>query len=417
MDIKIWEGGLQAQEIRAIEKIQQAFKKPQATGHKPISGGSLQDQLRSIGGSSMFPWKGYAGFRYVDSKGNEREFDLVIVTHCNVLIIELKDWNGPDTTSHGDKWFKGNKDMGRSPVSVTQNKVYLLKDKLNKIKHNLTSKKLPWIDFFVVMCGNSDFKDISEKDRKHTISLQDFLNFADEEKFNERFNPYKNTKTLNQYFSVFDKVFSDASTAPKQVSINGYKAEILIFDEHPTKLYKEFLAKSESSKQDEALLRIWNFNNFDGVKGGTPEGRYNIVSREREVLSYIKHHDLNLYKHCLRPLTNVQIDDVTTEFNEVFELPPNHSRFNEFIGKFGPNFSDIDRTNLVKLLVAKFADLHKIKVAHRDLGDYSLWISPGKEIALSNFISAYHQPIGTVGDYRSQSLPAMESEARAGSPR
>ncbi len=412
MDIKIWEGGLQAQEIRAIEKIQQAFKKPQATGHKPI-GGSLQDQLRSIGGSSMFPWKGYAGFRYVDSKGKEGEFDLVIVTHCNVLIIELKDWNGPDIKSHGDKWFKGNKDMGRSPVSVTQNKVYLLKDKLNKIKHNLTSKKLPWVDFFVVMCGNSKIKDISEKDRKHTISLQDFLSFVDEEKFNQRFRPFENIKTLNQDFSVLDKVFSDASTAPKQVSINGYKAETLIFDEHPTKLYKEFLAKSESSKQDEALLRIWNFNNFDGVKGGTPEGRYNIVSREREVLSYIKHHNLDLYKHCLRSLTNVQPDDVTTEFNEVFELPPNHSRFNEFIGKFGKNFSDIDRTNLVKLLVAKFADLHKIKVAHRDLSDHSLWISPGKEIALSNFISAYHQPIGTVGDYRYQ-LSVGEPELNSG---
>ncbi|SGZ08870.1 AAA domain-containing protein [Moritella viscosa] len=402
MEIKLWEGGLQAQEIRAIDKIKAAFSKPKLENKKPTRGGSMQDQLRSIGGSSMFPWKGYAGFRYVDSSGKEGEFDLVIVTHCNVLIIELKDWNHGNIKAHGDKWFKNNKDIGRSPVSVTQNKVYLLKNKLNKIKHNLTSKRLPWIDFFVVMCGDSKFKDISERDRKHTISLQDFLNFADEKKFNQHFNPFENTKTLNQDFSVLDKIFSDASTAPKPISVNGYKAESLIFDEHPTKLYKEFLAKSESSNQDEALLRVWNFNNFDGVKGGTPEGRYNIVSREREVLSYIKHQNLDLYKHCLRSLTNVQLDDVTTEFNEVFELPPNHSRFNEFIGKFGKNFSDIDRSNLVKLLVAKFADLHKMKVAHRDLGDHSLWISPGKEIALSNFISAYHQPIGTVGDYRSQ---------------
>ncbi|MEZ8773592.1 AAA domain-containing protein [Vibrio atlanticus] len=402
MEIKLWEGGLQAQEIRAIDKIKAAFAKPKLTNKKPTRGGSMQDQLRSIGGSSMFPWKGYAGFRYVDSSGKEGEFDLVIVTHCNVLIIELKDWNNGDIKAHGDKWFKNNKDMGRSPVSVTQNKVYLLKNKLNKIKHNLTSKRLPWIDFFVVMCGDSKFKDISERDKKHTISLQDFLKFADEDKFNQHFNPFENTKTLNQDFSVLDKIFSDASTAPKQISVNGYKAESLIFDDHPTKLYKEFLAKSESSKQDEALLRVWNFNNFDGIKGGTPEGRYSIVSREREVLSHIKHQNLDLYKHCLRSLTNVQPDDVTTEFNEVFELPPNHSRFNEFIGRFGKNFSDIDRSNLVKLLVAKFADLHKMKVAHRDLGDHSLWISPGKEIALSSFISAYHQPIGTVGDYRSQ---------------
>ena len=154
------------------------------------------------------------------------------------------------------------------------------------------------------------------------------------------------------------------------------------------------------SKQDEALLRIWNFNKLEGVKANTPDGRFEIVSREREVLQFIKHHNHDLYKHCLRSLTSVQKDDVTVEYSEVYELPPSHVRFNEFIGKYGPSFSDIDRINLVKLLIAKFADLHEIKVAHRDIGDHSLWISPAKEVALSNFISAYHQPAGTVGDYR-----------------
>lgn len=411
--MKLWDGGLQAQEIRAIEQIKSAFCNSQLSSKKSVKVSSFHDQLKSLGVSTMFPWKGYAGFRYVDRTGKEGEFDLVIVTHCNVLIIELKDWNHGDIKSYGDKWFKNDKDMGRSPVSVTQNKVYLLKDKLSKVKHRLTSKSLPWVDFFVVMCGNASFKDISEKDRKHTITLKQFLEFADEDKFNQRFRPFANSKTLNQDFGILDKVFGEEFTAPKQISVNGYTADTLIFDKHPTKLYKEYLAKSESSKQDEALLRVWNFNNFDGVKGGTPEGRYEIVSREREVLGFIKHQNHDLYKHCLRSLTNIQKDDVTTEFNEVFELPPSHSRFNEFIGKFGKNFSDTDRTNLVKLLVAKFADLHKIKVAHRDLSDHSLWISPGKEIALSNFISAYHQPAGTVGDYRKQ-LSVSDAELESG---
>lgn len=404
MEIKLWEGGLQTQEIRAIEKIKAAFTKPKIENKKPVRGGSMQEQLRSIGGSSMFPWKGYAGFRFVDSEhGYEGEFDLVIVTHCNVLIIELKDWNNGEVTCNGDKWYKKNKLMGRSPVSVTRNKKFLLDNKLKREKHRFTNKGFaPIVNFFVVMSGNSDFSKLPDTELNHTISLDEFLTYADQKTFNAKFRPHPGSQVLNNDFDIFDDLFLGSSTAPKQISINGYKAESLIFDEHPTKLYKEFLAKSESSKQDEALLRVWNFNNFDGVKGGTPEGRYNIVSREREVLSYIKHQNLDLYKHCLRSLTNVQPDDVTTEFNEVFELPPNHNRFNEFIGKFGKNFSDIDRSNLVKLLVAKFADLHKIKVAHRDLGDHSLWISPGKEIALSNFISAYHQPIGTVGDYRTQ---------------
>ena len=47
----------------------------------------------------------------------EGEFDLLIVTHSNVLIFELKDWNYGNITFSGDKWFENNKDMGRSPVS------------------------------------------------------------------------------------------------------------------------------------------------------------------------------------------------------------------------------------------------------------------------------------------------------------
>nr|WP_233420897.1 serine/threonine-protein kinase [Xenorhabdus nematophila] len=100
---------------------------------------------------------------------------------------------------------------------------------------------------------------------------------------------------------------------------------------------------------------------------------------------------------------------MTAEYSEIYELPPGHVRFNEFIGKYGKAFSDQDRLNVTKLLIAKFGDLHEMKIAHRDIADHSLWISPSKEVALSNFISAYHQPIGTVGDYRkSLSVGAVE---------
>ncbi|MER3169933.1 AAA domain-containing protein [Salmonella enterica subsp. enterica serovar Chester] len=402
MEIKTWEGGLQAQELSAIEKIKSAFCTPQPKS--PPRGSSLQDQLRSITGSSMFPWKGYAGFRFVDvNNGYEGEFDLVIVTHCNVLIIELKDWNNGEITYSNDKWYKNNNLMCRSPVSTTRNKKFLLDNKIKRERHRFTNKEYPpSVEFFVVMSGNADFTKLPDNERLHTISLDDFLLFSDKKIFNKKFRPHPNAQVLNQDFNVFDDLFNIKATTAKQISVGGYKANTLIFDEHPTKLYREFLASSEVSKQDEALLRVWNFNNFDGIKGGTPEGRYSIVSREREVLSYIKHQNHDLYKHCLRSLTSIQKEDITTEFNEVFELPPSHNRFNEFIGKFGKNFSDTDRINLVKLLIAKFSDLHKIKIAHRDLADHSLWISPGKEIALSNFISAYYQPLGTIGDYRNQ---------------
>lgn len=410
MHIEIWDGGLQEQEIEAIKKIEEAFSDPQLDGNSQARGGSIRDQLQNkVGRNGMFPWKGYAGFRFVDSKGKEGEFDLVIVTHCNVIIVELKDWNHAPITADGDLWFKGDKNMGRSPVSVTRSKQYTLSNKLKRLSQKFTNKGYsPFVEYFVVMTGNADFSYLPEVELRHTLSLKDFLNFADKGRFNDYFRPHPNAQVLNQDFPVFDELFLRGNTAPKALRIGGYTAVEEIF-EHPQSVYKEYLASSELSKGSEALLRVWNFKKLNGNKAVTSQGRAEIVSREREVLQYINHQNRDLYNHCLRSLTSFEKDEVTSQYSEVYELPPGHMRFNEFVGKYGQTFNQTDRLKLAKLLIAKFADLHGIKIAHRDIADHSLWLSPSKEIALSNFISAYHQPIGTVGDYRTGlSVGAME---------
>jgi serine/threonine protein kinase len=410
LDIEIWDGGLQEQEIEAINKIKAAFADTLPAGKFQGGGKSLRDQLQNkLGRPQNQPWKGYAGFRFVDSKGKEGEFDLVIATHCNVIIVELKDWNHEPVTANGDVWFKGDKNMGRSPVSVTRNKKFLLDNKLKRLSSRFTNKKyLPRVHFFVVMTGNADFSQLPEVDLQHTISLKEFLRFSDKGKFNEYFRPHPDSQVLNQDIPVFDELFLRGNTAPKALKIGGYTAVEEIF-EHPKFVYKEYLASSEISKGTEALLRVWNFKKVQGNKAITPQGRAEIVSREREVLQFINHQNRDLYNHCLRSLTSFEKDEVTSQYSEVYELPPGHVRFNEFVGKYGQSFTQTDRLNLTKLLLAKFGDLHEIKIAHRDIADHSLWLSPSKEIALSNFISAYHQPIGTVGDYRSSlSVGAVE---------
>jgi serine/threonine protein kinase len=410
LDIEIWDGGLQQQEIEAIEKIKAAFSDSQPDYKSQSRGTSLRDQLQNkLVRNGMFPWKGYAGFRFIDSKGKQGEFDLVIVTHCNVIIVELKDWNHEPVTSNGDVWYKGDKNMGRSPVSVTRNKKFLLDNKLKKLTSRFTNKKFaPQVHFFVVMTGNADFCQLPEVELQHTISLKEFLKFSDKTKFNRHFRPHPAAQVLYQDFPVFDAMFLSANTAPKALKIGGYTAVEAIF-EHPRQVYKEYLASSEISKCTEALLRVWDFKKVEGNKAFTPQGRAEIVSREREVLQFINHQNRDLYNHCLRSLTSFEKDEVTSQYSEVYELPPGHVRFNEFVGKYGQSLNQADRLNLTKLLLAKFGDLHEIKIAHRDIADHCLWLSPSKEIALSNFISAYHQPIGTVGDYRSTlSVGAVE---------
>ena len=414
MEVEIWDGGLQEQEVAAIEKIKTVFSGLGTSPKTPARGESLRDQLKSsIGTKSkrMFPWKGYAGFRFVDSKNHDGEFDLIIVTHCNVIIVELKDWNYQPVTAKGDTWYKGTKNMKRSPVSTTRVKKQTLETKLARLADRFTNKGyVPHVHFFVVMTGDADFSQLPEDQLLHTISLDDFLKFADRKTFNAHFRPHPDAQVLNKDFPLFDKLFLGPQTAPKAMRVDGYEAVDVIF-EHPKKVYKEYIAKSEISINTEALIRVWQFKNVEGKKAYTPEGRAEIVSREREVLQHINHQNRDLYNHCLRSLTSFQKDEVTAEYSEVYELPPSHVRFNEFIGKYGKAFTDLDRLNVTKLLIAKFGDLHEIKIAHRDIADHSLWISPSKEVALSNFISAYHQPIGTVGDYR-KSLSVGAAEAK-----
>lgn len=340
MEIEVWSGGLQEQEIKAINRIKTAFSESEPRQEAADKKGSLRSQLQgAFGRGGMFPWKGYAGFRFVDAKGREGEFDLVIVTHCNVIIVELKDWNHQPVTYRNDTWFKGDKNMGRSPVSVTRNKKFLLESKLKKIAGRFTNKRYaPRVYFFVVMAGNADFSQLPESELQHTVSLKDFILFAGKEKFNSFFRPHPDEQVLNRDFAVFDDLFISKSTAQKAIRINGYTATEEIF-EHPRKIYKEFIAVSEIAKGNEALLRVWDFNNLNGTKAFTPDGRAEIVSREREVLHFINHNNRDLYNHCLRSLTSFEREEVTSQHSEIYELPPGHVRFNEFVGKFGQALS------------------------------------------------------------------------------
>jgi hypothetical protein len=123
--------------------------------------------------------------------------------------------------------------MGRSPVSVTRNKKFLLDNKLKRLSSRFTNKKyLPRVHFFVVMTGNADFSQLPEVDLQHTISLKEFLRFSDKGKFNEYFRPHPDSQVLNQDIPVFDELFLKGNTAPKALKIGGYTAVEEIF-EHP----------------------------------------------------------------------------------------------------------------------------------------------------------------------------------------
>ncbi|WP_039168138.1 AAA domain-containing protein [Gallibacterium anatis] len=401
MEVQDWGGGLTKHEVAAIEKMKQAFKQPESQTKTTGKGFEALKALRT-----MFPWKGYSGFRFVDAS-KEGEFDLVIITHCNVLIIELKDWNGGKITSRNNKWFLGNQDRGRSPVSSTRNKQHLLEDKLDKYKQKFTNKGYrPQVHFLVVMTGNADWSELPDSEKYHVMNLSDFLKLKNEDTFNKRFRPHPDSKTLNQDFELFNKkIFGTDKVKPKSIGMGGYTADSA-FDspdfKHPKDIYREYLAHAEQGKShDVALLRRWDFTQIKRPDAQTPDGRYRLVSREYDVLQHIKQNNQSLYQACLNYKNRPQKGEITAEYIDLFELYPQQKRFNQFVGGHHvENLSEERRLGLVKLLLDKFAQLHKIGIAHRDLGANSIWLSSDDNITLSGFATAYFSSEQTVGDIR-----------------
>lgn len=399
MEVQDWGGGLTQHEVEAIEKIKQAFQASE--NNKKVKGQGF-DTLKSL--KSIFPWKGYSGFRFADVKERkEGEFDLVIVTHCNVLIIELKHWNGT-IICRQDKWYLNDKDMGRSPVSITRNKQFILEKKLDKFKQQFTNKGFrPQIHFLVVMTGNADFSQLPDNEKLHVVTLTEFLQLKDEKQFNARFRPHPDSKTLNQDFELFDKkIFSSNTVKPKNISIGGYYAEDTPIFSHPKHIYQEYLAETENKKhQDQALLRRWDFTKINRSEAQTPDGRYRLVSREYDVLNHIKLQNKDLYHTCLNYKSIPQKSEITAEYIDLFELFPQQKRFDQFVGGYnGENLSAERRLGLVQLLLDKFAQLHKVGIAHRDLCNHSIWLSADDKITLSGFATAYFSSEETVGDIR-----------------
>ena len=399
MELQDWGGGLTQHEVEAIKQIKRAFQASE--NHKKVKGQGF-DTLKSL--KPIFPWKGYSGFRFADVKERkEGEFDLVIVTHCNVLIIELKHWNGT-IICRQDKWYLNDKDMGRSPVSITRNKQFMLEKKLDKFKQQFTKKGFrPQIHFLVVMTGNADFSQLPDNEKLHVVTLTEFLQLKDEKQFNARFRPHPDSKTLNQDFELFDKkIFSSNTVKPKNISIGGYYAEDTPIFSHPKHIYQEYLAETENKKhQDQALLRRWDFTKINRSEAQTPDGRYRLVSREYDVLNHIKLQNKDLYHACLNYKSTPQKDEITAEHIDLFELFPQQKRFDQFVGGYnGENLSAERRLGLVQLLLDKFAQLHKVGIAHRDLGNHSIWLSADDKITLSGFATAYFSSEETVGDIR-----------------
>lgn len=355
------------------------------------------EQMRTAFNESEFsqPWQGYAGFMMIDTKYRDREIDLVLLTHDRLLMVELKNWRGK-IESMQDHWLLNGNDMGRSPVHVMADKWKILS---SKIRERLTGPaKSVWIDYRVVLCGSADASNIPVDEKAYVITLEEFLKIAKPNGYKRVFGEVKGGKPC-QHIQVFTNFFRGRDFKPSGFSFNNFQIVGEATFPHPDGLYKEYRSVKKDDRRHEALLRRWDFSALAG-HADTVDERAQIALREHQVLGFIHEQNEELDSVVLQPLSHPTRDDVNADFCELYKLPSRQSRLSDFVNRYGADISPRDRLALVKVLISHFADLHDAGVAHRDIGDHSVWLERPSKVSLSSFVAAYFPVASTVGGLR-----------------
>ncbi|MEI2514368.1 AAA domain-containing protein [Acinetobacter soli] len=408
MKVTYPETGIYEHELNAIDKIKKVFDHGEKTKN----------------------WRAYAGFEFMHKDGRKPtakgssekfEYDLLIITHANILVIEFKDWNGKEITKAAGKWYVGNKEQDACPVAKNVKKMHII---VNKLKDKVQEKREKGIKYhyqsvshFVVMCGTANYSKLPPEDLEHILSLDEFIALAKQSNFNNMFRKHLERDgriydIKKEYHAIIDEIFAPDQIQPRSLVINNHEQGDLILL-HPKKLYSEYKAHSLSIAGEKSLMRCWDFNQFKlaNSRMNQPQHRFNFICNERRVIQRIKTENPDLYQSCVHPITNPSLDDMTSKYNELYELPDSSYRVNEFIGSYAKKMSDSEKLDLFQILLSKFNHLHQMGITHGDVGDHSVWISYKKEILLSNFAAANDQSQqSNIGDELTNVLPIFNTK-------
>ena len=376
MEIRLIEkAGVPASEIEAHQRIQQAFDKA------PLTKG----------------WRGYASFKLnrSGSGSGDDDFDLILVTHTNIVVVELKNWRGRRLESRAGSWYVDGESLGRSPVSVTSLKAKKLASALQK---KLGAGKTPFVSAFVVLGEGIGELALEEGEVSSILRLNEFVGWTNEgvyRKYNSgkaRFNPLS-------FLMEYDLFFEGQRGRPRDFMIHGFRPDAQPMWQHPAKLYAEFRAKEKQDPDKLALLRQWNFGALGAELIGEGERGF-IGLREQRIYEFVESRNGELSLSLLRPVTRKSESDVTQDFVELYALPPKVTRLSEFVNAALPKLSSAERVVLVKALLQRFADLHDLNVAHRDIGVHCIWVDRPAKVIISGFPAAYYPVMETVGEFR-----------------
>jgi serine/threonine protein kinase len=363
-----------------------------------------QGAFREIEKGLPANWFGFAGFQLLQRGSTDpRDLDLVIFATHRIFLVELKNWRDEIEYSNRQWLHKGK--FNRSPVDKTRQTVKVLGECL---RAKLPNTPIPYIEHLVVLCHPTcRLKNFPDEERRFVMNLPDFVKTLGKvDEYRKKFpeipltwqypsaNPLPDRNRYELFFSL-----TNPQILERKTEYQGFLQVSSVADYiHPKIIWSEFSAVHRENRRSRALIRKWNFSNLAGGNSTAAE-RASIGLRELRLNEMLRTEAPDLHDDLLEPVGSASPEDVTTNFVEAYRLPAQVERLGELITR-KPEMADGERCALVKSVLARFAKLHSLGIAHRDITTRTLWVVEPSRIILSSFAAARIPEGRTVGANR-----------------
>lgn len=335
--------------------------------------------------AAVYPinWLMYASLTAFPRNSAPIEIDLLVIMDDRIVLLELKDWNGP-LSAKNDVWIHAGK-KERSPVVLGNEKAKKIKGILqNQISHLRT-----FVDSRVVLTGTSTRDFLPEAEKPHVLTLEEAKLLANR---NER-NRLLGTTTLsaakpNMRVKDFEKLLGNGSYfQPLKMTWDGYGVTDEDFYVHRGDIWREHRAQLVREERMKALLRLWRFDKLP-VSLNEPIGRRLISDRELRAMAYLDEHGSWMAERGILKQLGAPPDEVLTEHHQLLSVPSGWTTLRRYLARYGADVLGEQRVDIVHTLALMVAELHFHDIAHRDIGGDAVWMGAPTNMSLTGFFSA-----------------------------
>lgn len=364
------------------------------------SAGIMPREVKGIEAlANAFPanWLLYVSLNCFPRNQSPMEIDAVVVTEDQVLLLEIKDWNGQLTASR-DRWYVGKSPRGRSAVIASEEKAKKLR---SVIKAESALAGAFHVEARVVFTGSANGANLPVHEAERTWTLAQACAVGDPCK-RHLYLPKGKLQLAKacQLESEFDRVFNNTKLFQRLESDwAGYTVSEKDVFVHPHDVWRDHLAQRNDERRLKGMVRTWSFQHLP-VGLNHADSRKLVAMRETYAFAFLQDLGSQLIarKQVLQEVVPPD-GEVSTDHFEVRHISPGWQPLDRYLVQQREALSIQDRVTLVTSLLSVVSELHRVGVAHRDLGARAIWVGGNSELALTGFMSCQLPDKMTVMDW------------------